>query len=153
MFDNIRAKLLRFRDLTWKDLRAFNAWPNKSADFDPFSAEHLSSPTLRVGKATDEEGALCYCPAEQVFMVSAYVMRPGITPEQAQLAGDSITSAIQDEAQRLGISKLVLCLPVDHPATLDGNWRTVKISEQHIPQVNFINRMNETSSLQATVIN
>lgn len=153
MFANIRAKLLRFRDLTWKDLRSFNAWPNKSKDFDPFSAENLSSPTLRVAKATDEQGALCFCPVEQIFMVSEYVMRPGITEDQALQSGNAITAAIEDEAQRLGLTKLVLCLPIDHPATLEGEWRTVKILEQHIPQVSTVRRMDYSSSLQATVIN
>ena len=117
--DTIRAKLLRFRDLTWSDLRSFNAWPNKSKDFDPCSAENLSSPTLRVAKATDQQGALCFCPVEQVFLVAEYDMRPGINEDQALKSGNAITTAIEDDAQRLGISKLVLCLPVDHPT---GRW-------------------------------
>jgi hypothetical protein len=151
MLSNIRAKLLRFCDLSWKDLTNLKAWSKGSASFNSFGRENYSSPSLRVAKAESDGETICLCPIEQVLTVSAYALRPGTCEEHAQLAGDFIDAAIEREAQRAGISKLLIILPANHPATFEGDeWKTVKIFERKIPHAVVMGGVGISAQSQAT---
>jgi hypothetical protein len=151
MFSNIKAKLIRWRDLSPKDFVNLFAWPKRSACFNPFAPENYASSTLRVAKAVDDQGTVhAYVPCDQVLMVSSYVMRPGVPEHQSQIVGDVISARIEEEAQRLGITKMILIFPEDHPATFGGAWRTVRILEQTIDKAPSAKELGRYEAVQAT---
>jgi hypothetical protein len=155
MLNNLRARIFKYCDISWKDLCNLKAWSKRSASFNSFPPENFSNPNLKVAVATDSDGeVVCMTPIETCFMVSAFLVSPNATPEEAAIAGDSIDAALAASATRAGVSKMLIVLP-DHIKFQGkdfGDFRTVRVYERNFPlTVNSGGtRLHETNSLQAT---
>jgi hypothetical protein len=143
---SIRATLLRFCELSWQARTELKAWLQKDADKECFS----NPTTLRVASAQNAGGqAVSYCLVEQAFVVSGFAVNQNATPDEAQLAGDSITMKLEDEATRAGASKLLLVVPRGCPAP-GGEWKELKVYERRIAQAVALGGVACATSSQAT---
>jgi hypothetical protein len=134
MLNNIKATIFKYFELSWPSRIQLKSWLTVSKSFNDFDAENFNSPTLRIAKATNEQGKpVVFVPFETVFLLSAYAVSPQATPIEAQRAGDEIDREIAVQAQRNGISKMLLVLPRDSPALPKGEWREVRVYERKIP--------------------
>lgn len=136
---SFKATLLRWFELGWDARTELKAWLRQSRAFNSFDPECFNNAALRIASATNANGqAVAYCPIETAFVVNGYALNPNATPEDARKAGDYIEATLDREAQRAGVSKLLLVVPADHPslATLDGwaDFREVRVFERRIPQ-------------------
>lgn len=135
MLNNLKARILKYCEMGWKELALLKRWMKHSTTFNTFDPEAFSSPSLRVAVGTNEQGdPIVFCPIESVLMVSAYAVSPSLSPAEAQRAGDVLDAAIAREAQRAGVSKLLLVLPKDYPVLPDSEWREVRVYERQIAQ-------------------
>lgn len=133
--NNIKARILKYCDLSNADLIWIKRWMKQSASFSKFDMDAFTSPSLQFATATTEGGEpLAYCPIERVFMVSAYAVSPTITPSQAQKVGDILDAAMAHAAQREGVSKFLLIVPKDHPALPEEEFSEVRMYVRKIPQ-------------------
>jgi hypothetical protein len=137
MLSNIKARIMRFCDLSWKDLTNLKAWGQRSATFNSFPLENFNSPLLKVAVASADGEVVCMTPIETCYMVSAFLGSPNATPEQATLAGDEIDRQLSMEAQRAGVSSLLIMLPENHRALRGkefGEFKTVRVYERKFSQ-------------------
>lgn len=126
--NKIKATLLRFKDLSWRDMCQLKSWSKR-----PFDVENLTSPSTRIAQATNGRGeTVCYANVEAVMVVSGYAVNFLATPEDAQIAGDSIDKEIARAAQLAGISKVLILVPEDCPT--DGEFKTIRVYERAVPQ-------------------
>jgi len=122
------ARILKLCEMSWPALTNLKAWSKRSASFSAFGFDNFSSPTLRIAQATNEQGeALVFCPIEQVFMVRSFAVNPKATEAEARRAGDIIDQEIAHQAQRAGITKLLLVVPHNYPNLPDEKFELVKI--------------------------
>jgi len=135
---SFQATVLRYCDMSWSALTELKAWLRLSKSFNTLDVACFNSPSLKVATATSaEDRALAYCPVETAFIISGYAISPEATPSEAEQVGNDIEDALEREAQRTGMSKLLLMVPADHPRLkdLDG-WsdsKEVRVFERRIP--------------------
>jgi hypothetical protein len=111
MLSNIKTKVRRYFELSWSELTQLSSWIKLSPSRNHVNNDTFAAPSLCVATATDEQGnAICHTLLETVIFVSAFAMSPGVTQQQAQLAGDRLDAVIGELGAHLGISKyLVIC--------------------------------------------
>src|ERR1700693_2390484 len=116
MLSNIKARILKYFDLSWKDRTLLKAWSKLSASFNSFDPENFSATSLRVAKATTEDGEpIAFCPIATAFIVSSYAVNPALDEGSAQRAGNLIDWHIEQAAQLAGISRCLVVLPSESP--------------------------------------
>lgn len=108
----------------------------------PQLGEMFGTVSKRVAVAEDYNGnAVCFAPLQHCLIVSQYITRPGLQREQAQLAGDEMDLAIVREAQKLGVSQVLLVVPSeilnDNPS-LRNECVTVTFHIRKVPEF-FLN--------------
>src|SRR5258708_17406443 len=155
MLNNLRARIMRYCELSWDDLKNLKAWAKRSASFNSFPPETFSSPSLKVAVATDADGkVVCMTPIETCYMVSAFLVSPEATSETASMAGDLIDAELAASAARAGVSKLLIVLPADHPCLKDNpewaDFREVRVYERKFNQTLGTGGIRLSKPAQAT---
>ena len=136
--NNMKATLMRWCQLSWGQRVQLKSWANQSKLFSSFDVSEFENPLLKVATATNATGeTVVYCPVQTCFLVNAFVVSPSATEEQATLAGDLIDSQLSTEAQRAGVSSLLIMVPDNHPALLDnekfGDFQTCRVYQRNFP--------------------
>ena len=135
---NMKANLMRWCQLSWPQRVEMKSWAKRSKSFSSFEVENFNNPLLKVASATNATGeTVVYCPVQTCFLVNAFVVSPSASEEQAALAGDLIDQQLSMEAQRAGVSSLLIMVPDDHPALRDkenfGDFKTVRVYQRNFP--------------------
>jgi len=121
------ARILKYCEMSLPALTALKAFMKRSASFNGFDVDSFN-PSLRIAQVTDVQGnPLVFCPIEQVYMVRSFAVSPKATEAEARRAGDIIDQEIAHQAQRAGITKLLLVVPNNYPNLPDEKFEQVKI--------------------------
>lgn len=133
--NKLKATLLRFRDLSWRDMTQLATWSKRR-----FDTEHVTSPSYLVAAAKNAAGdVVCYANIRTVMLISYFAVNPQATPTEAYLGGDVIEKEVERQAALAGISQVLVVVPEDHRAVLDGEWKNLRVYEREIPQTTIPN--------------
>jgi hypothetical protein len=149
MLNGIKATLFRLCEMSWQARTELKSWFKQSRTFSTFAMSAFANPSLLVASATNERGTVCYCPVEKCFLVSSYCVKPEATEREAQLAGDHIDAMLEREAQRAGVSKIMIVLPMDCPAP-EGEWEHVRVYQRKVSQAVATGGIDISAQSQAT---
>jgi hypothetical protein len=141
MFNNIKATLMKYCELSWESLTQLKKAIAVSRSFNNFDATTFNSPSVRVAVAVNEQGTpIAWCPVETIMVARAFAVVPGTSPEDAQRAGDAIDAEIAAVAAAKGITRLLLVVDANHPGMGGDEWRGLKVFERQIPNLTSENQ-------------
>lgn len=124
--------------------KAFMKW----STFCRLHTTELTTPSLRIAQATNERGeAVAFCPIESVMLLS-YVLRPGLTKDEAGRAGDAVDAEIAKLGKQLGISKAMIVMP-EGLTIPDDEGETIRVHIRKIPQTVAIGLATSVTQSQA----
>jgi len=147
----MKATLLKWWEMSWPARTKLKAWMRQSASFNGVDPVTFSDPSIRIAQASNEQGEpLVFCPVQTCFLLDGYAVGPEVTPEEAHRAGDLIDSMLEREAQRAGVSKLLICIPEGCPNLPEGEWKTVRVYERLIPSAVNTHLIDASATAQAS---
>jgi hypothetical protein len=148
---DIKATLLRWSELPWSAIKQFNQFMFKST----FCRDQITTPSLRVAIATDENGEpLVVAPVETVLLLSGFAISPNASKEEARRCGYLIDVEVAALGQQLGIGKVIIVIPKDAPALLEEDgWQEIRTYTRKIPQSAAIDVVIPTQSRSAAYLN
>lgn len=149
-----RAKLMRYCDLSWSALTEIKSWLKRSRGLrDGFTVESFSNPKLQVISATNEDGqTMAHCLIEPAYLFSAYLVHPDLKDIAEQTdVGNAVDAALSHQAQKDGVTRLLMVLPDSHRSEPDERW--VRVIEKKVPQIAAIQAMGSYTQSPATYFN
>lgn len=108
------AKLLRYRELSARVLERLKQIM-RGPSYWGFDPADIESPSVRVAVSIKEDGEPgVFCPVENVMLIRAYGVPVGTTPSEGRQAADLLDAEIVTQAQKDGITKLLVVVPPGH---------------------------------------
>ena len=108
----IKARILRYHEMSLSMLTSFKAWAKLSRVFNSFSMERLTSPTTRMAVAEDKNGTpIVFCAVEKVALIRNFCVDPKAGKINAQLAGDAIDGLLAWQCAKEGINSFFIVVP------------------------------------------
>lgn len=155
MFNNtVKARLFKYCDLGYSTLVQLKSWLRHSKTFNSFSPEEFSNPTLKMAVATSPNGeVVCMTPIQTCWMVNAFCVNPAASSIDARIAGDAIDAELARQAQKHGVSKLLIVVPKDHPSLKDNDlsdFNEVRIFERKFNQLSNSGGIGISAPLHVT---
>jgi len=124
------ARIVKYADLSWKDLTNIKRWFQREATREGFTLDSLN-PSMKIAKATNSVGqTIAFCPIENCFVIGAFIQDPLATSVELGKAGDCIDAEVTRLAQREGVTKCFIALP-DNVPTQPGE-RSIRVIERQI---------------------
>jgi hypothetical protein len=124
MFSNFKSRLRKWAELTHEDFFKLIGWSPSKLNFE--------NRTMVASVSRDGE-MLAYLTVQPVYVVGSFALKPETTPSDLQKCGDAIDSALEAEAQRVGIDKFWIELPEGAPIQPDE--KTIRVVEKSIPRI------------------
>jgi hypothetical protein len=147
----MKATITKYFELSWDQLikmKAFLSW----STFCKFDPSELTTPSLRIATATNEQGeATVFCPIETVMLVS-YALNPKSSQNEAFRAGNAVDAEIARLGQQLGISKAMIVLP-EGVTIPDDEGETIRVHIRNIPQSVVMGLRTDTPLQSARYVN
>ena len=122
MFNNLKASIRKFLDVSGPEFWKFLKWGGSPTD----NSQALICSASCNGKT------VAYVTAEPIYLVSNYALNPEATPSDLQKAGDAIDYALASEGQRLGVGRFFVVVPEGAPKI--AGERTLRFIERKLPQ-------------------
>jgi hypothetical protein len=138
VFNDMRATLLRWWEMSWAARTQLKAWMQQAASFNEIEPEAFNDPLLRIAEVRNAQGdPVAFCPVQTCLLINGYAVGPHVTPEAAHQAGNLIDSMLEFEGQRMGVSKLLIAIPADHSCLQESDlgmeFKEYRVYERHVP--------------------